>query len=193
MPKFIEIGAFDGDTNSLTAQLADQGWEGVYVEPIKEYADKCAERHKNNKVTVINKACSDIEGELTLYGEGQVTTGSKDIIANFPKKYISKIEPNWEKETKAQTTTLTKLMEEFGKPDLLVIDAEGMEYDILSECKPLPPIIIVETHEGDHRWMRSEWARENVAKIDRLLSGWGKTILDDCNTRYENPLINPTQ
>jgi FkbM family methyltransferase len=191
MSLFFEIGAYDGDTNSLTASLADSGWKGVYVEPIKEYADRCKERHKDNDVIVIQKACSDRTSEIILYGNGQVTTGSEDMIKCWPSYYLHKAGGvDWSHQTTVSTTTLTILMQEYGIPDLLVIDVEGMEYKILSACEPKPHIIIVETHEGDIRWFHQEWVRDNVRKIDSLFSGWSKTILDECNTRYESPDTN---
>src|SRR5262245_29035772 len=31
---FVEVGAFDGESFSNTSFLADQGWSGLYVEPV---------------------------------------------------------------------------------------------------------------------------------------------------------------
>jgi len=38
---FVEIGAYDGHSISNTSFLADIGWKGIYVEPVKEYYEKC--------------------------------------------------------------------------------------------------------------------------------------------------------
>ena len=47
---FVEVGAFDGEAFSNTSCLADAGWTGNYIEPIPDYASKCAARHANNRV-----------------------------------------------------------------------------------------------------------------------------------------------
>src|SRR3990167_6152803 len=57
---FIEIGAYDGVSWSNTVFLAKLGWRGVYVEPIKELADKCKEYHKDNNVWVVNCVNEDV-------------------------------------------------------------------------------------------------------------------------------------
>jgi hypothetical protein len=49
---FVEIGAFDGETASFTCFLADIGWTGHYVEPIKRYLINCLNRHKKTKFHV---------------------------------------------------------------------------------------------------------------------------------------------
>lgn len=53
---FVEVGAYDGESYSNTSGLADSGWNGLYIEPVFEYYNKCLIRHKNNSVKVINCA-----------------------------------------------------------------------------------------------------------------------------------------
>ena len=54
---FLETGAYDGITNSKTDHLANIGWQGIYVEPIKEHADKCAALHAENNVSYFCGHC----------------------------------------------------------------------------------------------------------------------------------------
>src|SRR5471032_2499694 len=49
---FVEIGAFDGEAFSNTSFLADQGWRGLYVEPIPEYCRRTRQRHFLNDVSI---------------------------------------------------------------------------------------------------------------------------------------------
>jgi hypothetical protein len=62
---FVEVGASDGESYSNTCGLADIGWEGIYVEPVKELAKKCRLRHRKNDVSVYNCAARRVYGEFT--------------------------------------------------------------------------------------------------------------------------------
>ena len=63
---FVEVGAFDGESFSNTCCLADHGWNGIYIEPVKQHYDACLRRHKDNDVSVVNCAIGTIEEEITL-------------------------------------------------------------------------------------------------------------------------------
>lgn len=185
---FIEVGAFDGETNSLTAILADKGWKGVCIEPQPNEAKKCRERHKNNDVVVLEMACDDRDGVITLSGNGQVATGSDEIKKAWVAKYISQVKNDWNYTITVQTKPLYWVRKALVvEPDLLVIDVEGMEVRVLEGwgTDDLPPFVIVETHEGSSEWMENDWARKHVKKIDEFFKGRKKTVLDDCNTLYE--------
>lgn len=183
---FIEVGAYDGESNSITCQLADNGWRGVYVEPDHAAAERCRARHAGNNVEVLEMACGDRNGEITLKGSGQVRTGVKEIPEMWPKEYIERIENDWNEQITVPLKITSYLRDKYGDPDLLVVDVEGMDYEVLvGYGSPLPPSVVVETHEGSPEWMQWQWVRENVAKIDALFAGRNKTVLDDCNTLYE--------
>ena len=92
---FIEIGAFDGETNSKTAHLADIGWRGIYIEPIKEYRDKCANRHKDNNVNVLPFAISDKNEIVNMHKGGLPSTlksSHQEHISNYTKLNSSELE-----------------------------------------------------------------------------------------------------
>ena len=65
---FIEVGAYDGESFSNTSCLADHGWSGIYIEPIKTFYEKCRKRHKKNEnVKVLNLAAGIEDKEITIY------------------------------------------------------------------------------------------------------------------------------
>ena len=132
--RFIEIGAFDGQTNSKTAHLADIGWEGIYVEPIKEYRDQCISRHSSNKVTVLPFAISDKNENVTMYKGGLPSTlkaSQQEHISSFTKKNASELEftneevisITWDYFVNHHVTHV---------PDILVVDAEGFDFEIIN-------------------------------------------------------------
>ena len=127
-----------------------------------------------------------------MHGDGQVISGSKEFMSCFPKYYLAKGGYTWNKRRRIDAVTLDDIMRNYFVPDLLVLDCEGMEYQILKSCHSMPKVVIVETHEGDIRWWHQDWVKENIRKIDSLFVGWSKEILDECNTRYESSLYNKT-
>lgn len=150
---FIEIGANDGQSFSNTCFLADIGWHGVYVEPIKEYYQKCKTRHENNKnISVINKAISSKDHEITIYKGGVLSTASKKAYDNFKKMSWASNHFSGEKES-SEAITLQKLLETNNiKPyfDLMVIDVEGFEWEVLKNFKIdqwHPKAVIIELHD----------------------------------------------
>ena len=71
---FVEIGAFDGHSFSNTSFLADQGWRGVYFEPIHEYAALAKSRHFLNRIKICEFAISSEEGPVNAYKMGPLST-----------------------------------------------------------------------------------------------------------------------
>ena len=64
---FVEVGAYDGESFSNTSGLADRGWSGLYIEPIKLSYENCLKRHKNNNVKVLNNAIGTEDKKVKIY------------------------------------------------------------------------------------------------------------------------------
>ena len=77
---FVEVGAYDGERFSNTSWLADNGWQGLYVEPSKQFARLCRLRHCLNNVTVLNTAAGEAEAEATLMQIGSLSTMSSETF-----------------------------------------------------------------------------------------------------------------
>ena len=143
---FIEIGAFDGETNSKTAHLADIGWRGIYLEPIKEYRDKCANRHKDNNINVLPFAISDKNEIVNMHKGGLPSTlksSHQEHISNYTKLNSSELEFSDES---VESLTWDKFVNGYVTkvPDVLVIDAEGFDLEIINsiDFKSFRPTII---------------------------------------------------
>lgn len=138
---FIEVGAHDGKSYSNTYELANAGWCGIYIEPIKHMAEACKANHVNNDVTVIEQAVSNYNGWLTLYKGADIFTANKDVL---PVKDELIVKCN------TLDTILSRESIGPGEIDLLVIDVEFHEKQVLEGfdiSKWLPTMVIIEAHE----------------------------------------------
>jgi hypothetical protein len=84
---FVEVGAYDGESFSNTAGLADLGWTGHYLEPIPKYAAACAARHaasvRAGRVKVHTVCAGGRDGEtVRLSTAGPFTSAVADEIAS---------------------------------------------------------------------------------------------------------------
>lgn len=182
---FMEIGAFDGETHSNTSFLADNGWTGYYIEPVEEFFNKCVQRHLDNNCRFLQCAVSDSVGEGKIYIGGEISTIShqfkEDIInTGYGKGYYSG------ETRRVPTMTLEEVFNYFNLPtvDILVIDAEGMEWPILKDFdlgKYLPTMVIIEMHEQSPKW--KEYNRDNE-NINKYFTHYHKIYSDDINTIF---------
>ena len=75
---FVEIGGFDGETWSNTSFLADEGWTGLYVEPVPGHARMIVARHFLNRVYVEQRAVMPEPGVMTFSSMGALSTAIAD-------------------------------------------------------------------------------------------------------------------
>ena len=142
---FVEVGAYDGRSWSNTCFLADIGWEGIYVEPIKQYADSCLSNHINNNVIVENCAIGYIEDTIPIYVRHGLTTLVPEVNIAHDEMYKGTYSTSFATVVKLETI-LRKHDIDFNF-DLLVVDTEGYEHEVfqsfsLDEYRP--KMIIVE-------------------------------------------------
>lgn len=151
--RFLEIGAFDGESYSNSCFLADIGWEGTYVEPVPAHAAACRVRHRHNRVKIVEAAIGDAAGHAEISIAGSQSTLSAAHIA-------ASSQLDWGRGQHVGTTAIVTvitpamLLEQVGPGplDLMVIDVEGLEWPIIrafdwSICRP--HLLIVETREHD--------------------------------------------
>ena len=128
---FVEVGAFDGESWSNTSCLADHGWNGIYIEPVKQHYEACLNRHKNNDVSVVNCAIGTIEEEIDLYVGSFLTTSDPEQVDRYSEIDWAKHVPF--SQGKCDQIRLDTLLNHFDvKPgfDLLTVDVEGREPDV---------------------------------------------------------------
>jgi len=150
--RFLDVGAFDGQTNSNTKPLADLGWSGVCVEPsppafcrlMKTYAD-------NPRVTLVCGAvaggnpssawfhCNSADGEHC----DQVSTFSeehRDKWENHPFRAIVVNPMSWER-------LLASIPGNYF--DFVNIDVEGTNLEVFESMPLKPEMVCVEADPRD--------------------------------------------
>jgi FkbM family methyltransferase len=189
---FVEVGAYDGQYVSNTCFLADLGWRGVYVEPIREFAAACATRHQRNpNVTVVNAAIGNEAGSTELHLAGALSTKNDNFYSayrniSWAKRFLS------DRKVTAPVMTLNRLLADCEIPsgfELLVVDVEGGEPDVFAGfdlARWKPKMLIVEL--GDHHpdFIEIESIREPMAQLRRDILGAGYTevYVDAINTIF---------
>lgn len=146
---FVEVGAFDGEAHSNTSGLADLGWQGIYIEPIPEYMNRCMARHSNNNVKFEPYAISVSSGITNMHVAGGLSTLS-EYVHHAHKNLFDACHFNDETIINVQTIRLDEIFSKHDIPknfDLLVVDVEGHEqqvFDSFSIIEYRPKMIIVE-------------------------------------------------
>jgi FkbM family methyltransferase len=149
---FVEVGAYDGKSWSNTCFLADIGWKGLYIEPIKQYADSCTANHINNNVIVENCAIGCIEDTIPIYVREGLTTLVPEVNVAHDQMYKGTYSTSFATVVKLETL-LRKHNIGFSF-DLLVVDTEGYELEVfqsfsLDEYRPKMIIVeLCDVHSG---------------------------------------------
>lgn len=136
---YIDVGAFDGKYLSDSYSFSLSGWEGVCVEPVKEYAELCRTRQPNaiciHAACVSDPAISETEFHAEPSGlHSRITCESEDErLAQDVYARLGVEFPGMEK-LKTPATTLNKIIETHAKErkiDFISIDACGDELLVL--------------------------------------------------------------
>lgn len=152
---FVEVGAYDGEFVSNTVTLADAGWHGVYIEPVPEFVQRCADRHaRNPNVQVLHTAAGPEDGAtVEMRVAGTLSTSNADMLALYQHM-------NWSKDhvtdqvVRVPSNRLDTLLELAGvQPsfDVLVIDTEGWELNVMRGfdlARWMPALAIVEIEDS---------------------------------------------
>jgi FkbM family methyltransferase len=104
----------------------------VAVEP----QNKCASFLRGmfgHRVTVVQKGVGATDGEMDFY------TSDNTALSSFSLDWINTVKQTdrfigneWNQPVKVPIVTLKGLISDYGKPDFLKVDVEGMEYDVFS-------------------------------------------------------------
>ena len=185
---FVDCGAYDGEYTSNTSGLADCGWNGLCIEPVNEYYIKCEERHKNNKVRVVNLAAGAKNGSCEINIGGPLSTIKNDVVKKFNSMDWSKGIHRGQKQTVKMKELDTILTEEDvpKKFDVLSIDVEGYEWEVLKKFDIkmwAPKIVIIELHDNNINY-DLEWEDcNNLVKYFNI-NGYRVVFKNFSNTVY---------
>ena len=146
----LSIGENDGETLSNVRQLILNGWSAVLVEPAETPFAKLKELYKDNLAVVyLNVAISDTEGMVAFYESGEhLGKGDSGLLSTLVPEEMKRWNDDF-KQTITRAITMETLYDitKCKSYDLISIDAEGKDYEILSQidltdCK----LLIVETN-----------------------------------------------
>ena len=174
---FVELGANDGVTLSTTLGLLKDGWSGLAVEAHPAVFARLRENWLAfPKVKIVCAAVAPERGPIRLY-----------LGKNDPRGMLSTIstdDSEWFRENRSEMfvevegVPLPELLAEHAvprRPDLLLIDTEGMDYDLLLTldfAQYRPKVVVTE-----------DYPPKNAAKF-RLLERAGYSFVKrvGCNT-----------
>jgi len=144
---FIELGAFDGITQSNTYFFElNRGWTGILIEPSKTSFELCCKSRPNSKV--INCCCvSNTYINDTIFGDFNSTLMSSVNGDRLQSSNLIEI----------NAMPLEKILDENIKPsteiDFLSLDTEGYELNVLQGLnfnKYRPKYLLIEIYSKDY-------------------------------------------
>ncbi len=165
----VDVGAHDGAHLSNSAPFLDAGWEGLLVEPAPVPFARLAARYRDRPTArCVQAACSDHEGAAPLFLGRDDDGGTNATLCTDDNAWFA--ETRSARSVEVRVTTLAALCREHGVPTafgLLLVDAEGMDLEVLRGLDPSPhrPMVVC-TERYLHR------PDKESAKAE-LLSSWG--------------------
>jgi FkbM family methyltransferase len=175
---YIDVGACDPNELSVTRVFYDRGWNGINIEPSREFYERCvAERPRDLNLNVAVAARAGIMQFMNVAGTGLSTT-LEDVAANAAKR-------GWNFETRTiPALTLADICESAKVEDIhfLKVDVEGGESAVLQGAdfqRFRPWVLVIEatlplsTERNDHLW------RELV-----LNAGYEQAFFDGVNLYF---------
>lgn len=129
----VDVGAHDGRFLSNSWPFIQQGWRAIAIEPLpKVFQQLEASHHGNPNVSCINKACADFRGQQKLFIGKDGDTGTWATLCQDDNELFR--ERRSDEFVLVEVETLTQILAEHNFPNdfsLLLIDAEGMDYEVL--------------------------------------------------------------
>lgn len=148
----IDIGANDGVTLSNSRALIELGWSGIMVEPAESAFTKLDNLYKDSKtVNCINCAINSQPGRAVFHESGQhLGTGDTALLSTLEAGEVTR----WGNsakftETEVEVITIQQLFDLCPGPyDFISIDAEGVDYAILSQIDLTNVSCVCVEHNG---------------------------------------------
>jgi FkbM family methyltransferase len=177
---YIDIGAQDPVSDSVSRGFYLQGWRGVHVEPCQSYA--MALRQDRPDETVLEVAVGQDPGLMEFYefpGTGLSTAVAETMAAHQTAGWTSR-------KTLVPVVTLDSILAQIAAPEVhwLKIDVEGFESEVLAgwtSTTRLPWIVVVEALIANQRIVSAEWEPLLTVK------GYECVYFDGLNRYYISP------
>jgi len=141
--RVLDIGANDGITYSNSRALIEMGWEAILVEPSNAAYSKLKELYKNDRsVYLFGFAIGTINSTVPFYESGNINHTPEDIglLSTMSVEHLHAVisSPITFKEYRVQCFKFENFLRLIPSGvghifDFITIDAEGMDYDILTQ------------------------------------------------------------
>ena len=129
----IDIGAHDGQSWSNSRPFILEGWSGILVEPLPlpfQQLQSIYRGWKNVKTLCLAASYESGESSLFIGSDGEIGMGS--TLCTDQNEWFDR--QRSDQSIIVKTETLTKILSDTGWPKnfgLLLVDAEGMDYEVL--------------------------------------------------------------
>jgi FkbM family methyltransferase len=150
----VDVGANDGVTISNSFPFIDAGWKGILIEPAPAVFQKLMKNlGKRKTVTCLQMACSNKTGEADLYLGADGEEGLLSSLCQSDNEWFRQARGS--QTVRVKTDTLTNVFAEYnspGCPGLLLVDCEGMDYEVflgLDFSRYRPTVIVTEEYEWE--------------------------------------------
>jgi FkbM family methyltransferase len=154
---YIEVGAFDGVSLSVTYAFEAIGWRGLLIEAIPQRAEACRQSRPNSRVVHAALGPRGSKGtvEFTVVDDSYGGMYSYTKAAPDHLKMIASQRLRKSTVSVPYTSMDDVLAEHSGPIDVAVLDVEGAEADLLRGfdlLKHRPTLLIIEDNTGgqDH-------------------------------------------
>jgi len=189
---FVEIGVgrcMPPNHGSNTANLADLGWTGVYIEPNPDYIEEISERHKDNNVTILNYAAGSQNRTTEIKGD-TIDSDTFNVFKHIG--WYSKEELTREPVTITEKIT-NEIFEEANVPskfELLTVDVEGWEYEVLKSLnfkRWRPAVVLLEVRYNDPVFIKNfpNLASKSQQAVDILFKNGYRSVYQQKNNYNE--------
>lgn len=149
---YVDIGANDPNTDSVTKHFYDKGWSGINVEPIKKIHKVLAEERPRD--ININVGISDRCGSLKL--REYIGLEGHSTFSENTKKHKDTEQEYVEYDV--EVVTLEKLFKDnkVKQIDFLKIDVEGLEDEVVTGndwSRYRPTVVCIEADHRHRNWI----------------------------------------
>lgn len=196
---FVEIGAFDGRTQSNTDCFSPLGWSGLYVEPVEAYYQRCRQWHLGNqKIKHVRSLVGGSDEERLIKIGGVLSTASAALEnrrrnTEWSEPFYSAVE----RSELVSMTTLNNILNKENIPrffDCLVVDTEGLEGEVFQGFNLeywLPKLAIIELADQSAQFIGLEEIKKDSDIIRARLLACNYRIIyqDDTNTIFYHVIL----
>jgi FkbM family methyltransferase len=172
----IDVGANDGVTISNSLPFVKLGWRAILIEPVpavfKKLIANCGDCEN---VTCLQIACCDKCGEADLYFGSDGEDGILSTLCTSDNEWFNSARSS--NSVKVRTDTITNILKRYhapNRPGILMVDCEGMDYEVLLGLdfgQFRPTVIITEEYEWEPEKHAAKYAlliRANYSLVQKV-------------------------